>query len=260
MKHLKLTLKSHIFLIAFFMQSFVAIAQDYTKNVKVVPIDPEVTITDKGYFTSSGKSWEYQKKIGNQIMHENLSGFTILKDISLSNLWSKINRDKNCKYFSPFVLRDSGSIFGDFQFICEIENSRTNFEFNHYTKTNFISLGRIFYTTCSNSNWEEISESLISKFSQSNGTTPIEIYRGTGRAKTITFKNESLRESLSAELVTLKETDPLNCPGTIALRLTLQIDNRVHGLNMTSRRFTEQVKRVINESNVKDSGVSVPKF
>jgi hypothetical protein len=245
------------------MQSFTAIAQDNTLSVKVIPINPEVTIVDKGYLASSGKSWENQKKIGNQIMFETPSGFTILKDIGLNNLWSKINRDKNCKYVGPLIARDSSSISGDFSFICEIENSRTNFHFNHYTNTNFISLGRIFYTTCSNSNWEEISESLISKFSQSNGTTPIEIYRGTGRPKTITFNNESLRESLSAELVTLKDTDPLNCPGRIALRLTLQINKpsrNIEPWRLGPLLFTEQVKRIISETNTKDSRVSVPKF
>jgi hypothetical protein len=259
MKHLKLALIFRLFLVASLMQSFVAIAQDNTQSVKVISINPEVTITDKGVY-ASGKSWENQKKIGNQIMYQTPSNFTILNNISLNTLWSKLNTDKNCKYSHRAFARDFDDVSGDFSFICDVENSRTKYEFAHYTKTNFISLSRILYTTCSNGNWEEISESLISKFSQSNGLTQIEVKRGDGRFRDVTFENKSLRESLYAKLGNLAENDPFNCPGRVALQLTLQIDNPSGRTSRLSRPFTERVKRVVNESNTKDASVSVPKF
>ena len=61
MKHLKLQLLFRIFLVTSFTQSFVAIAQDNTQSVRVIPINPEVTITDKGVY-ASGKTWLNQKK------------------------------------------------------------------------------------------------------------------------------------------------------------------------------------------------------
>ena len=259
MKHLKIELIFRIFLVTSFTQSFVAIAQDNTQSVRVIPINPEVTITDKGVY-ASGKTWLNQKKIGNQIMYQTPSNFTILNNISLNTLWSKLNTDKNCKYSNRGFARDFDDISGDFSFICDVENSRTKYEFTHYTKTNFVSLSRILYTTCSNGNWEEISESLISKFSQSNGLTQIEVKRGEGRFRDVTFENKSLRESLYAKLGNLAENDPFICPGRVALQLTLQIDNPSGRTSRLSRPFTEHVKRFINESNTKDAGVSVPKF
>ncbi len=256
MKNLKLALSSHLFFIAFFMQSFVATAQSNTQSVKVIPINPEVKICD------SSNANVPCKFIGNQIMNETPSSFTILNNINLNSLWSTLNRDKNCKYRNGRtgmkIHSSSDYGVGDFTFDCSAENSRVNYEFSHYSKSNFVSLEKVIYTTCSNSNWEEISESLITKFSKSNGSTPIEIKRGKSD-KSIEFENKNvgLGEFLQAKLGNLSETDTLNCPGRIALQLTLRLKNPPMWV---SRTFDPQVRQIVKDSNARDAGVSAPKF
>jgi hypothetical protein len=238
-------------------------SQNNTQSVKVIPINPVSTITNKGIY-KTGQSWERKIKITNQIMYGTPTSFTILNNISLNTLWSNINRDKNCKNsHSGYSYYAGDSSSGNFSVICDVENSRTKYEFSYYDPTNFISLSRVVYTTCSSGNWEEISKSLISKFSQTSGPTPIEIQIGK-HGKSIEFanKNVGLGEFLHAKLGNLSLTDTLNCPGRIALQLTLQIDdpNPPSEIYRLSSPFTEQVKRVFNESNIRDAGVSVPKF
>ena len=237
--------------------------QNNTQSVKVIPINPEVKVCDdKVYIEKIGNVPVPCKYIGSQIMYETPSGFTILKDISLNTLWSKVSRDKDCKYrHGKTGSRNHGSDdygIGDFSFDCNAENLRVNYEFSHYRKTNFISLEKVIYTTCSNSNWEQISEALITKFSQSNGSTPVEIKIGK-YDKSIEFENKNvgLGEFLHAKLGNLSETDKLNCPGRIALQLTLRLKSPP---NWFSRSFEPQVSQIVKDSNARDAGASVPKF